>query len=159
MKVTGSVPNLNIELSSDPSLPERDIVNLLAFGITRAEVTTIEDGSVDKAAQVEALQALFGKALGNKLDKTTGFQVRLKASRDQNQSTTIPKVTVVRKLSDRMTATFGQSLEATTPDQDLQVDYRLLENMNLTGVWEKKTSSNTTTDSVGVDLRFRFDLK
>ncbi len=159
LKAIGPANNLMIQFTSDPALPTGDIVNLLAFGYTSSDVQSGTSETTDKAVQAEALQALFGKAIGNRLDASTGFSVKVKASRNQTLETTIPKVTVERRLSDRVNATFGQSLESTLPEQDLQVDYRLLDNMNLTGVWQNRQDNNVEKTSVGADIRFRFEIK
>ena len=158
LRSRGSVDNLVIEFSSDPALSTSDIVNLLAFGVLRANTSDTPTTSNDLigAARVEAFQALLGKSLSNNIDKTTGFQVKFKAAPDIAQKELIPKVTVERKLSDRVTATFGRSLDITNPELNGQVDYKLLNNVNLTGIWEK---SQTSESSYGVDLRFRFDIK
>jgi autotransporter translocation and assembly factor TamB len=165
VKARGPADNMNIEFSSDPALSTQDILELLAFGVIRGNIDqTSASGSGDLvgAAQVEAFQALFGKVIGSNLDRTTGFQVKFKTAPDIAQKEFIPKVTIVRKLSDRMTATFGRSLDFNKPENNFQVDYRLLNNVNLTGVWEEgfqSESSQPNTSSLGVDLRFRFDIK
>ncbi len=163
LSARGPSNDLNIEFSSDPSLPTRDIVNLLAFGVlrnandaTQVGATTSPTSSYADTVRAEALQALFGKSLGPSLYKNTGFQVKVQAAPDLSQKETVTKVTVGRKLSERMSATFGRSIDAGKNEKNLQVDYRLLKNVNITGVYE---SPSPQESSKGVDLRFRFDIK
>jgi hypothetical protein len=154
LNARGPGDNLTIEFSSDPALSNQDIVSLLAFGVIRQEDETNDLAS---AAQAEAFQAIFGRAIGNSLSKSTGFDVRLKASTNTAGKTdTIPKVSVMRRLSERVTARFAQSLDINNAEKDAQVDYRLLNNVNLSGVWENSKENET---SLGVDLRFRFDIE
>ncbi|MEO5668225.1 MAG: translocation/assembly module TamB domain-containing protein [Bdellovibrionota bacterium] len=157
LNARGPADNLNIEFTSDPALSNQDIVSLLAFGVIRQDD---EAGSTDlaNAAQAEAFQAIFGRAIGNSLSKSTGFDVRLKASTSttNGKSDNIPKVSVMRRLSERVTARFARSLDINNPEKDVQVDYRLLNNVNLSGVWESPTPEET---SLGVDLRFRFEIE
>lgn len=133
---------------------------LLAFGYTRPDESleaTSEEGII-RNAQWQALQLLFGQSLGKSLDRRTGFQVRVQnqqSASSQSGRTTVPKVTVHRKLTDRISAVYGKALDG-SQEQDLQVDYRLFRNVNISGVWEEP---EPTKSSLGVDLRFKFDVK
>lgn len=158
MNARGPVDNLEIDLISDPPLGQQDIVSLLAFGVIReGDTGALTSDQLFSAAQAEAFQSIFGKALSSNINKTTGFQVRLKAGVAQQAGTeTLPNVSVVRKISDKVTAKFGRSLNLRNPEKDFQVDYELMKNVNLTGVWESQEENRT---SLGVDLRFRIDIK
>jgi hypothetical protein len=158
LRARGPVRTLALELSSDPALATPDIVNLLAFGTLRGDedLAVGASGDLIGAARAEAFQILFGKALGQNINKTTGFDIRFRASPDLARKEFIPKVQVMRKLTDRVTATFGRSLDINKPERNFQIDYRLLNNVNVTGVWESPTPEDS---SLGVDLRFRFDVK
>jgi hypothetical protein len=162
LNARGPATALTLELASDPTLRQQDIVSLLAFGVIRSDEPDTSSGSaadnqIASAAQAEAFQALFGKVIGSNINRTTGFDVRLQASSAAaRKESTMPKVTVMRRLGDRVTARFGRSLDLSSPEKDLQVDYRLLNNVNLTGVWESPTPEES---SLGVDLRFKFDVK
>jgi|GEM_PF-2432333 len=158
LNARGPADSLNIEFTSDPPLSNQDIVSLLAFGVIRRdEDDTLGNDDLASAAQAEAFQAIFGRAIGNSLSKSTGFDVRLKASTSAaGQADNVPKVSVMRRLSDRVTARFARSLDIDNPEKDVQVDYRLLNNVNLSGVWESPTPVES---SLGVDLRFRFEIE
>ncbi len=159
MNARGSVDNLELDLTSDPPLGQADIVSLLAFGVIRDDDSTslTSDQQLFSAAQAEAFQSVFGKALGSSINKSTGFQVRLKPGLAQQAGNeTLPNVSVVRKLSEKVTARFGRSLNLRNPEKDLQVDYELMNNVNVTGVWENLEENK---NSLGVDLRFRIDIK
>jgi hypothetical protein len=56
-----------------------------------------------------------------------------------------------------MTLTVGRNLDITSPENNVQVDYKLFNNVNLTGVIQQGSQSEET--SKGVDLRFRFEVK
>lgn len=155
----GPVDGLNIEFTSDPSMPQKDIISLLAFGIVRAQedpAATQASANYVDTVRAEALQAVFGKAIGPNLYKSTGFQVRVSASPDISEKGTVTKLTVGRKISDRMYATFGRSIDPGKDEQNAQLDYRLFQNVNLSGIYERPDRQES---SVGVDLKFRFDVK
>ena len=158
LNARGPADTLTIEFTSDPPLSNQDIISLLAFGVIRQDDALGGNDDLASAAQAEAFQAIFGRAIGNSLSKSTGFDVRLKASTSNpgGKTDNIPKVSVMRRLSDRVTARFARSLDISNPEKDVQVDYRLLNNVNLSGVWESPTPEET---SLGVDLRFRFEIE
>lgn len=157
MRARGSGDNLSIEFSSEPALSNTDIVNLLAFGVIRPSSESGGSGDLSGAARIEMLSALFGRAIGKNIDRTTGFQVRFKSAKSAQSGEVIPKVTLVKKLSDRMTLTVGRNLDITSPENNVQVDYKLFNNVNLTGVIQQGSQNEET--SKGVDLRFRFEVK
>lgn len=163
LQARGPGDALSVDLSSDPTLPQQDIVNLLAFGVLRPQTEAQSSGNLG-AAQVEALNMVFGKILSPNISKATGFQVRFESGLDSNQARSIPRVTAVKKISDKVTLTLGSSIEQSSPEASAKVDYSLLKNVSLSGVYEKRSSVQDTgvtknQDSKGVDLRFRFDLK
>lgn len=157
MRAKGSADNLNIEFSSEPSLSNGDIVNLLAFGVIRPSSDSGVSGDLTGAARIEMLQALFGRAIGQSLDRSTGVQVRFKSAQSGVGKDYILKVQAVKKLSDRMTLTVGRNLDITAPENNVQVDYQLFNNVNLTGVFQQ--GSENQDSSKGVDFRFRFEVK
>jgi autotransporter translocation and assembly factor TamB len=160
LRARGPVDRLDIEFTSDPALSTPDILNLLAFGVLNDTDDSSSTANTDvvNAARMEAFQALFGKAIGNGLDKSTGVQLRFRAAQDLSQKELVPKITLMRKVTDRVSVTFGQSLN--NADRDVQLDYKLLNNVNLTGVWEiQQNGLSQKEDAFGADLRFRFDVK
>ena len=152
MRVLGYADDPKISFRSNPLLTEKEIIHLLAFSSLPGE----EQQFVESTAQAEAFQQLFGNLISKKLMDNTGFQVKIESKREIEGEGTLPKVTVVKKLSDKVTATFGRSLIADKPERDLKVDYRLHRNVGVTGVWENLEQNES---SYGVDLRFRFNLK
>lgn len=156
LNATGTTSEPNIEFQSNPPLALGDIASLLAFGVTRSDETADSSGSLADTARAEALQTIFGKTIGSSLRQRTGLDVRVSATADIAAAQTIPKVTVMRKLSKNVTATFGRSLDFSRPENNMQIDYELLKNVNVSGVWE---NPNPKESSLGFDLRFKWDVK
>jgi hypothetical protein len=157
LNATGTTDKPNIEFQSNPTLALPDIASLLAFGVVRSEESDdVGSSSLADTARAEALQTIFGKTIGSTLRQKAGLDVRVSARAALDREQTIPKVTVVRKLSKKVTATFGRSLDFSRPENNVQLDYELLRNVNVSGVWE---NPNPKESSVGVDLRFRWDVK
>jgi hypothetical protein len=160
---SGQASDMKFDFKSEPPLSTQDIISLLAFGFIRSDLeknelanSGAEGSGLIQTAGFEAFQAVFGKKLGSNVSKTTGFQVSLGTKINNSQQDPVTKVEVTRKLGKKTTATFGRSLNLDKAENNLQVDYRLFKNMNLTGVWE---SPEPEEQSMGADIRFKFDLK
>lgn len=153
----GDPDDLRLNFRSEPSLSQRELIALLTLGYVPQEQPVGSQGAtIAQSASAEAFQLLFGQALGKGIQKQTGFDVRVGTSANLKQEDTIPKVSVYRKLGERVSATFGRSLDVSRPENNFQVDYRLLKNLNLTGVWENPEENR---HSMGLDLRLEFEIK
>src|SRR5690606_26325276 len=60
LSLVGPTDNLRLRTRSEPDLPEQDILMLLAFGMTRAELQQLQAGDFMGAAAVEAITAVTG---------------------------------------------------------------------------------------------------
>jgi autotransporter translocation and assembly factor TamB len=157
MSAEGDPDDLRLNFRSEPSLAQNELIALLTLGYVPQEQPVGSQGStIAQSASAEAFQLLFGQALGKGIQKQTGFDVRVGTSANLKQEDTIPKVSVYRKLGDRVSATFGRSLDVSRPENNFKIDYRLLKNLNLTGVWENPEENR---HSLGLDLRLEFEIK
>jgi|GEM_PF-5194033 len=157
MNVSGNSESPTLSFNSDPYLQEKQIINLLSFGfIPNGDEYGTQGSSIAQNAGVEAFQILFGAALGQSIEKRTGFDVNVGSTSNIEQSEAIPKLTISRKFNERLSAEFGRSLDTSRPENNFKVDYKLRENMNLTGVWE---NPDENTHSLGVDIRFKIDIE
>ena len=154
----GDPNDIRLIFRSEPNLAQRELISLLTLGYVPKDQpnATSQGSTLAQSASAEAFQMMFGQALGRGIQKQTGFDVRVGTSANLKQEDTIPKVTVYRRLSDRMSATFGRSLDVSRPENNFKIDYRLLENLNLTGVWENPEERR---HSLGLDLRLEFEIK
>ncbi len=158
LSAEGDPNNLKLNFRSEPSLAQKELIALLTLGYVPQEQVAggSQGATIAQSASAEAFQLLFGQALGKGIQKQTGFDVRVGTSANLKQQDTIPKVSVYRKLSDRVSATFGRSLDVSRPENNFKIDYRLLRNLNLTGVWENPEENR---HSLGLDLRLEFEIK
>jgi autotransporter translocation and assembly factor TamB len=159
MAADGDPANLKLNFRSEPSLGQKEVIALLSLGYIPKDQNlngANQGSSIAQGASAEAFQLLFGQALGKGIQKQTGFDVRVGTSSNLKQADTIPKVTVYRKINDRISATFGKSLDVSRPENNFKIDYKLMKNLNLTGVWENPEDNQ---NSLGLDLRLEFEIK
>jgi translocation and assembly module TamB len=123
MRLSGRADDLTIRLSSEPPLPQEDLLALVTLGATRAELET--SGGLTFAG--EAAQVVSRELLG--LEATTPFVDILEFGRDdagQNQ------FRVGKRLDDRTTVIYSGSF-AEGGQQKLRVEYQLLGPLLLAG--------------------------
>lgn len=141
MWLSGRADDLTIRLSSEPPLPQEDLLALVTLGATRAELGS--SGALTFAG--EAAQLLSRDLLG--LDPNTPFVDILEFGRtEQGQN----QFRVGKRLDDRTTVIYSGSF-AEGGKQKLRIEYQILGPLLLAG-------EQVFTGGVGGDviLRFRF---
>lgn len=159
----------NIRLSSVPPLPEPDIISLLALGVTSTHL----DQNVqtkDQAAQTgyELGFAIFAQPLNKQLQDRLGLNVRFSSSFDSTRNVTVPKLTVSRKISNKVNASASRTLGSEVNDVDVKLQYLINQNVSAIGSYENTQTlqgqglTNTIRNKenvFGIDLEFKREFK
>lgn len=163
---TGTAPN--IQLTSVPPLPEKDIISLLAFGATDQDLNS----KISSNAQASQTGIAFGtgvirnNAITSTIKQATGFDVQFSAGFDDaNNSTT--KIVATRRFGQKMSLTGSRSL-GKSPETEGKVQYRLTDKFSVIGSALSKeypeaadaiSNAQKTPTKVGVDFEYRFQFK
>jgi translocation and assembly module TamB len=143
--IQGTPGQIDLKLTSEPSLPENDIISLLTLGKTTAELSGGQGIQRTQAAAL-ALDALFGE----KIEKAIGvdrFQVGPYEGKTGSANQT--RVTVEKRaFNEKLSVVFSSSLN-TAEDQVVQMEYRVDPNISL--VLERDELGQ-----VGGDVRFTY---
>jgi hypothetical protein len=150
--VSGTADRAVVTLLSDPSLPDSDILALLAVGKTSTELKGKESGvGMSEAASFATGQ--FQDMLESRARSLTGldrFQVDPYVSKSD---TSVPRVTVGKEIvQNKLYVTYSSNVGSTTPDQIFRIEYILNRHFSLVG--ERNEVGNT-----GADLKYRFEFK
>lgn len=156
-------PSPQITLSSQPPLNQREIVSLLALGVTAAGMDENRSSGFQASNTAAAgAAALLQKASGRKLKDNFGLDVKVSSSQPTPVNASQPKVT----LSKQWTPKFGASASSTlaaNPSNDVKLEYKMNKNISVIGSWEgKETNPETeqTDQSVfGLDLEYKVQFK
>ncbi|HJL15098.1 MAG TPA: translocation/assembly module TamB domain-containing protein [Sandaracinaceae bacterium LLY-WYZ-13_1] len=160
LTLTGSSENLRLATRSEPELPEPDILMLLAFGMTRAELQQLQQGGdLASAAALEAITSVTGvdreirRALPliDDFRLTTGYSYRTGRSE--------PRLSIGKRIAERvrLSATTGLgegrefrgALEWQLDDnQRIGLSY---DNYNVTGT--------ASFGNLGVDWGYRLEFE
>ena len=157
MKGFGRVEDPKASLSSDPALPDIDILSLLLFGATSREQFTATSGA-GLAAKALLSASGLDQLLQRFLSQNVGLkdqQVRLTTSFNPVNGTAEPAVTwEARVLSDDLKV--GVTQPVTLRGTKAQAEYRFNQWVSARGQWDSQNQA-TTYGNPGVELRFRFE--
>lgn len=177
LDLSGSISNVNIDLSSEPALSKEDLLSLLTLGVTsdmsknleageRRFVTTVGIGTllVDQLKINEDLNSTLGLKLSVqpefKEDETTLIQGKSAVSDGStSRLKSATKVKINKKINNRvdvsLSSTVGGSLEQ---KQEMNINFNINKNFSLEGVYEVKPTEDDNTNapnSLGADLKWR----
>lgn len=162
----GPAKNLVFKFTSQPSLPENDIISLLALGVT---------SSVADQTNTNQLQEQTSFEIGNALLAQTGFVKKLKNELnvdvqfspvyDSTGNIANRKITFSRKLTEKIKGSFSQNLGE--QNNNFKVEYLFSPNTSIVGSWETKDpnsqfssiTSENNKSILGVDLEFKKEFK
>lgn len=178
LDVSGMTKNVEVALSSEPSLSQEDIFSLLTLGVTSEISTELEESERQSVATV-GLGALLADQLRLNEGLDSSFGVRLSVAPEYAEETTSllqgksavsdnstnkfkssTRIRLQKKVSDKVdlsvSSTVGGSLEQS---QEMNINYRFNNRWSLEGVYELKSTEDEgveTSDSVGADLKYRW---
>jgi autotransporter translocation and assembly factor TamB len=153
LHLNGTIERFDLDLASDPSLSETDILALLTVGRTAEQVAQSETNvGRDEAASIamtqlleEGIQRLPG------VDRLVdSFQID--PHYDPTLNTSAPQISVGKQLlDDRLTVRYSTLLDQ-SGRQGIRVEYQLGRNVFLIG-------EQDSTRGFGGDIRFRFEFR
>jgi len=151
-EVHGHINNLAIDLSATSpygSLEKRDVISLLAFGITESEREQLAASRGGQFGISMAAQQLT-HIIERPVTKLTGLDTfRLESSDPSNQS--VSRVVVGKQISDRLTIDFTTDINTVNAVQTVIGEYLVTDNLVLKGA--RSTDENYEISGA---LRFRF---
>jgi translocation and assembly module TamB len=154
----GDADDLKLDLSSEPSLGQDDIVLLLAIGMTRAELDQLQAANLGSTAALEALSALSGADTAVKQAIPIIDDFRFGSAYSVRTGRTEPTVTVGKRLSDRVRASVITGL-AENRDVRSNVEWRLSPQMSVLGNYDNLNDvTSQGLGNLGADYRIRLEF-
>ncbi|HUI67870.1 MAG TPA: translocation/assembly module TamB domain-containing protein [Nitrospirota bacterium] len=153
LAVTGTADRAVVALISEPSLPDADILSLLALGKTSTEL----QGKGSSVGMSEAYYFATGQlqdiveSNARNLTGVDRFQVDPYVNKGD---VTVPRVTVGKEVvQDKVYLTYSSNIGSTTPEQIFRIEYILNRHFSLQGQVDE------TTGDTGADIKYRFEFK
>lgn len=165
--VQGTVNSPLVRLSSQPVLPEQDLVSLLALGQL---VTDVERGLQTPSSQTQAETQIGSVLLQNiplfkKAQKAAGVSVQISSAFDPEQNTEFKKISVSKKINERT------KVVAATGDygfREFKLEYALTDNFSAIGRFKQQDylgngvgldKQNRSESILGLDLEYRREFR
>jgi translocation and assembly module TamB len=155
----GDADNLRVDMTSEPSLSQEDIVLLLAVGMTRAELDQLQASSIGASIALNYLGAASGadRALKQALPVIDDF--RFGSAYSTATGKTEPQLTIGKRLTNDIRASVTAGL---SEDRELRsnIEWRLNNRLSVQGSYDNINDvSSSTLGNLGVDLRWRLEFE
>jgi translocation and assembly module TamB len=152
-----SHPTTNV--SSEPSLPQGDVVSLVLNGTlssTDTSTSVLAQSGLGTAASL-LTDALVNAPVSRATNKLFGLsRVEINPVIAGNSSTPTARLTVARRISKDMAVTYSTNI-ASDPNQVLSVEYRLSDRLSFVADYEQGSLRNLSTrnNNYSFEIRFR----
>ncbi len=159
MRAHGDAENLRLDLTSEPGLSQEDIVLLLTFGVTRAELDQMQASNIGGTAAIEALSTLTGadSVVRGAIPVIDDF--RLGTAYSSRTGRTEPTVTVGKRITERVRANVTSGL-AENREVRSNVEWQLTPKTSVLGSYDNVNSvSSSAVGNLGADMRFRIEFE
>ncbi|HVY45766.1 MAG TPA: translocation/assembly module TamB domain-containing protein [Minicystis sp.] len=154
----GDAENLKVDLSSDPTLSQEDIVLLLSVGMTRAELDR-SASALGESVGLEALSSLTGADKAVKTAVPVIDEFRFGSWYSSVSGQIEPTVTLGKRLTDNVRATVTTGI---TENREVQsnIEWKLNRRMSIEGTYDNLNQvSSSSIGNIGADLRWHIDFE
>ncbi len=173
---TGRFDNQRIEFSSNPPMPEPEILNLLALGVTGDETRKFR--STDRSAYEQGEAAslvLHSLDFNREVQNKTGFQIGVDEAFDDRTGTsafarpsagdsaTAPKLVIRRQFGKRFGVSAGSTVGVGNSTQrEVNAEVKVTRGLSVIGVWdsiEGVAVEDPKRNSIGLDVKVQKRFK
>lgn len=172
----GRLDNYKIELSSNPALPEQEILSLLALGMSSDDIKRLRSGDRAVLEQGQAASLLLHSTDFNRdVEDKTGLRIELDEASNSQLGTSIftkrkdietnsaPKIVIRRQITNKVDLSVGSTVGVGTSTQrEVNAEWKVAPGFSVIGVWdslESGESAGNKRDSYGVDLKVQKRFK
>jgi hypothetical protein len=159
LTATGLLEDYQLEFTSSPSLPQRDILSLVLFGTLST--------NLDQANQSELLQYEVGSSLISQVpitksvEQETGLSFQLRSTYDSDSESSQGQLRVGRKLGERVSAEFYKGI-GEEPVNKATLGYELSNSVkmraSLEDLSQRQSRISTGPQRLGVDISIKSEF-
>ncbi len=169
---SGTMDKPKISLSSYPSIPQEDIVSLLAFGYRGEDARKIDPNNTSAVTYSEVGSILLEQMQLNQNLQSKGLRVGIVPALNETEASIIrpdstqtaaPKVYLQTQIMKNLEAAFGGTVgSAQGQSLDGKLEYKVGRKASVSAVYEQAPAGLDATEinsSYGADLKFRWGFK
>ncbi len=153
----GPVSELKVELTSEPPLPQEDVVALLVLGLTRAELN--QAGGVAGGLGLDLLGETAGvsQTIRQAIPVIDDFQVGTAYS--VRTGRTDPQITLGKRLTDNLRASVTAGLVERS-ERSANIEWQWSRQLSLRASYDNVNDvSSASIGNVGTDIRYRLEFE
>ncbi len=167
MLVQGRAQSPQVTLTSQPPLPQKDIVSLLALGLTPESLDESRaTGQQMTSTSTTALgAALLQKPVGKRLKDQFGVDMKVTTSQNNADVGSSARVTLSKQWTPKLSVAASGTLEA-NPRSSVRLEYKVNRGLSVIGSWEGREQGNiqenrkdVTNSVLGLDLEYRVQFR
>jgi len=155
----GDADNLRLDMTSEPALSQEDIVLLLTFGMTHAEIDQLQASSVGGTAALEALSSLTGadSAVTKAVPVIDDF--RFGSAYSSRTGSTEATVTLGKRVTDQVRANVTSGLSENREIRS-NLEWKLTPRVSVQGSYDNVNDvSSSSLGNLGADVRWRLEFE
>jgi autotransporter translocation and assembly factor TamB len=142
-RVTGTLNNMKLDLTSTPSLDRREIFSILFYGQTPDQLVGSRRQQFTETAAISQIASILSRPI----NAVSGLDRFLVTSRQESGNETIQRLAIGKNLTNRFSLSFTTDIGIEDPEQAFEIAYQFFDNFYLTAA--KDIADRT---------RYRFDL-
>ncbi|MEI7973812.1 MAG: translocation/assembly module TamB domain-containing protein, partial [Bdellovibrio sp.] len=166
--VQGMAKDPQIRLSSSPPLPDKEIISLLALGMTSSTLERSQQQNATQGSTVDRVGTaiLSTNPVTKRIQDNLGVELEISSSYDDKKNISSRRLTMSRRLNEklRVSASRQQKEQSST---EFKAEYALTPQLSAVAAWENREPSDNRsitedakTESIfGLDLDFRREFK
>jgi translocation and assembly module TamB len=156
----GDADDLRVDMTSEPSLSQEDIVLLLAVGMTRAELDQLQASSLGASIALNYLGAASGADRAVKQAVPIIDDFRFGSAYSTVTGKTEPQLTVGKRLTNDLRASVSTGLVSEDRELRSNIEWRLSNRLSVQGSYDNINDvSSSALGNLGVDLRWRLEFE
>ncbi len=163
LTIQGTLNNPNVALSSNPSLPEREILSLIAFGNLSQDVDRALQRPTSELSAATQVGSVLLQNIGliRKAQQVAGISIQLQSEYNPDQNVELRKITIQKRLGEKT------RISAATGDfgfREFRFEYRLSDRLRVISRAKQQDfipgstqldRQNRADSVLGLDLEFQ----
>ncbi|OFZ19936.1 MAG: hypothetical protein A2Z20_07790 [Bdellovibrionales bacterium RBG_16_40_8] len=170
LKVQGSAQKPKISMSSQPPLPENELISLLTLGFINEDTpdTQVSAGDKISTTSYQLWSAILDEQLGinRALESHLGMRFNINSTYDASDKAEKHTISLKKQWTPKFGTSASRSIGKTNSN-NMRAEYKLNKNLSVVGQWEGKEPSGTdqtTTNSkdlntFGLDVEYKVEFR
>ncbi|MBL7715022.1 MAG: translocation/assembly module TamB domain-containing protein [Bdellovibrionales bacterium] len=163
-------PQPRIDFTSNPTMSEQDLIQLLATGASasqRTQVSQTDRGLVDTTAAASLVLSTLD--FNREFQQKTGFQIQIDdaintaignsifRATSETTNSVAPKIVIKKRIANKVEVSAGSTVGVgTTIQREVNAEYEMTKGLSVLGVWR---SVEDVDPNKSIGSSFGFDLK